>query len=71
MTEISKAALARELGISAAAISRHVRNGLPVQPNGKLDRVRALRWLAGNAGGSNHWDQPDAGMLAQQLLDRE
>ena len=44
---VTKADLARELGVSRSAITQHCANGLPVRPDGKLNRSEALRWLAG------------------------
>jgi hypothetical protein len=42
---ISKAHLARELGVSRARVSQFVGRGLPVRPDGRLDRGRALAWV--------------------------
>ena len=45
MSVTSKSALAAELGISKARVSQYVKRGMPVLPDGKLDRERALRWI--------------------------
>jgi hypothetical protein len=45
---ITKAALARELGLSRARISQLCRTGLPVRPDGKLDRAKAVAWVKAN-----------------------
>ena len=45
---ISKAQLARELGVSRARVSQLVKGGLPVRPDGRLDRARALAWVRAN-----------------------
>ena len=45
MSVTSKSALAAELGISKARVSQYVSRGMPVLPDGKLDRERALRWI--------------------------
>jgi len=45
MPVTTKSALAAELGISKARVSQYVKRGMPVLPDGKLDRERALRWI--------------------------
>lgn len=45
MTIITKAGLAAELGISKARVSQYCRAGLPVRPDGKLNREDALYWI--------------------------
>ena len=46
MTEIiTKAELARRLGISKARISQLAKRGLPVRDDGKLDLTVALNWI--------------------------
>ena len=45
---ITKAAFARELGISKPRVSQFVLMGLPVRPDGRLDRVAALQWHRDN-----------------------
>jgi hypothetical protein len=45
---IRKSDLARELGVSRARVSQLVRGGLPVRPDGRLDRVRTLAWVRAN-----------------------
>src|SRR4051812_35811659 len=45
MSVTSKSALAAELGISKARVSQYLKRGMPVLPDGKLDRERALRWI--------------------------
>ena len=39
---ITKVQLARELGVGKSAVSNYVRHGLPVRPDGKLNRTEAL-----------------------------
>lgn len=48
MTTITKAGLARELGVSKARVSQYVGRGLPVLPSGKIDREAAVKWIAAN-----------------------
>ena len=45
---ITKAAFARELGVSKPRVSQLVQIGLPVLPNGRLDRRAALQWHRDN-----------------------
>ncbi len=45
---IMKAELARELGFSRARISQLCQKGLPVRPDGKLNRAEALAWVQEN-----------------------
>ncbi len=45
---ITKAAYARELGISKPRVSQLVQMGLPVLSNGRLDRGAALQWYRDN-----------------------
>ena len=45
---ITKAAFARELGISKARVSQLLQMGSPVLPNGRLDRGEALQWYRDN-----------------------
>lgn len=45
---ISKAELARVLGRSRARISQLCNLGLPVRPDGKLDRGQAVAWVKVN-----------------------
>ena len=42
---IRKVDLAKEIGVSKARISQLIRRGLPVLPNGTLDRKVALAWI--------------------------
>jgi hypothetical protein len=48
MTTIRKADLAHELGVRPSAVSNWVSRGMPVQPNGLINRDRALRWINKN-----------------------
>ena len=45
---ITKAAFARELGVSKPRVTQMVQMGLPVLPNGRLDRRVVLRWRRDN-----------------------
>jgi hypothetical protein len=45
---ITKAAFARELGISKPRVTQLIQMGLPELPNGRLDRGIALQWYADN-----------------------
>lgn len=45
---ISKAELARELDLSRARISQLCKIGLPVRPDGKLNRAEAVAWVKAN-----------------------
>ena len=42
---ITKVQLARELGVGKSAVSNYVRRGLPVRPDGRLNRAEALAWV--------------------------
>ncbi len=48
VASITKAAFARELEISKARVSQLLQMGLPVLPNGRLDRGAALQWYRDN-----------------------
>lgn len=45
---ITKAELARELDLSRARISQLCKIGLPVRPDGKLNRAEAVAWVKAN-----------------------
>ena len=45
---ITKAELARELDLSPPRISQLCKLGLPVRPDGKLNRAEVLAWMKGN-----------------------
>jgi len=45
---ITKAELARELNLSRARISQLCKSGLPIRPDGKLNRAEAVAWVEGN-----------------------
>jgi hypothetical protein len=47
-TTITKADLARELGITRAGITPYVQRGLPVRRDGRLNRAEALAWVQNN-----------------------
>lgn len=47
METISKAELARELGISRVRVNQYCTKGMPTRSDGKLDRERALKWISG------------------------
>jgi hypothetical protein len=46
ITIVSKAGLAAELRISRARVSQYAQCGMPIRSDGKLDRERALEWIA-------------------------
>lgn len=48
MAITTKSALAAELSISKARVSQYVKQGLPVRPDGKLNRDEALNWIKRN-----------------------
>ena len=48
MTLISKAQLAEELLIAPPAVSRYVREGMPVRADGRINREAALDWVSRN-----------------------
>ena len=50
---ISKSELAEELGVLPARITQYVRTGMPVRPDGKIDLLKAVRWLCDNLDSSN------------------
>src|SRR5689334_13587042 len=45
---ISKSMLADELRVTRAAVSDYVKRGLPVRPDGKLNRAEAMAWIGRN-----------------------
>jgi phage terminase Nu1 subunit (DNA packaging protein) len=45
---ITKAELSEMLGISRPRVSQFVQLGMPVRPDGRLDRVAALQWVVRN-----------------------
>jgi hypothetical protein len=61
MTNISKAAFARELGVSKARISQLITRGLPVRDDGKIDRDTALTWVKRNVLRPNRADRVNTG----------
>ncbi len=48
MPIITKAELAAELRVTKSRVSQYVAAGLPVEPDGKLDRLSALAWISNN-----------------------
>lgn len=55
MTIITKAALAAELGISKGRVSQYCAQGLPVRPDGKLNREDALDWVRNHISAAQHY----------------
>jgi len=47
---VTKAALARELGIDRSRLSQMMKRGLPTRRDGLLDRTKVLEWLSGQYG---------------------
>lgn len=45
---VTKAALAREFGLTRGQISQYIAMGMPVVPDGHVDVLEATRWLAEN-----------------------
>jgi hypothetical protein len=45
---VSKSELASALGISRPRITQFCQQGLPVRPDGRLDRIAALMWIVRN-----------------------
>src|SRR4051794_15061354 len=45
---VSKAGLARELGVTKGRVSQLLRCGLPVRPDGSIDRDLATSWYKSN-----------------------
>lgn len=45
---ITKAECSRELGLSRARVTQLCEIGLPVRPDGKLNRMQALKWVKAN-----------------------
>lgn len=60
MTITSKAVLADELGVTRGRISQYIRDGLPVRPDGKLNREQALNWIDANCRAPQHGDDRGA-----------
>ena len=42
---ITKSGLAKLIGISKARVSQYVQEGMPVRPDGKLDKAEVLDWV--------------------------
>ena len=52
MTEtISKSAFAKRVGLSPARITQLIAEGLPVEPNEKIDESKARKWIEQNLDG--------------------
>jgi phage terminase Nu1 subunit (DNA packaging protein) len=45
---VTKAELSEMLGISRPRVSQFVQLGMPVRPDGRLDRIAALTWITRN-----------------------
>ena len=52
---ITKAELARELGVSRPRVTELCQAGLPVRPNGKLNRMQALNWVKAECRSVPRW----------------
>lgn len=70
---MTKANLAKELGVSKARISQYVKNGLPVAADGSVDHDTALAWVQANVvralgghGDGRRSAEPIASMLPLQ-----
>lgn len=59
-TTISKAELARRLGITPARVSQLVHAGLPVGPDGRVDEAEARAWYEANIDPSRRRGRPVA-----------
>ena len=56
MTDVSKSAFARHLGVSPGRVSQYIAQGLPVRWNGTVNIERAERWIRKNVRTShNRW----------------
>ena len=69
MPVITKTALAAELGISKARVSQYCRDGMPVLPDGKLNRDDALNWIR-NRVKSGHHEGKGADLVTEVLTRR-
>lgn len=47
-TYLTKSAFAREVGLSPGRVSQMVKDGLPVEANGKIDPERGRGWMRAN-----------------------
>jgi hypothetical protein len=45
---ISQRELASELDVTPGRITQYIQRGMPTLPNGKVDLLRAVRWLSDN-----------------------
>ena len=45
MTELTKTAFAKHLGLSPSRISQYVKAGMPVRWNGRVNTEKAERWI--------------------------
>jgi hypothetical protein len=45
---ITKAELSRELHIARSGVSKLIGRGMPVLPDGRVDLLRACKWIAAN-----------------------
>ena len=68
MTAIRKLDLANELGVRKSAVTAWLRKGLPVQPNGLVDREVALEWINRNVEPQIGSQQLKGGAKAGELL---
>jgi hypothetical protein len=50
---ISQRELAGELSVSPSRVTQYIQRGMPTLPNGKIDLLRAVRWLCDNLDSSN------------------
>jgi phage terminase Nu1 subunit (DNA packaging protein) len=50
---ISKSELAEELDVSPGRVTQYIQRGMPTLPNGKVDLLKACRWLCDNLDSSN------------------
>lgn len=62
---ITKAELARELDLSRARISQLCKIGLPVRPDGKVNRAEAVEWVKACIGALLTLEEPTAPMLGE------
>ena len=67
---VSKSEFSRILGLDRSRVSQFIAQGLEVGPDGRLDRIPALRWVAENTKPMKN-GTPSAGDRARDLLAAE
>jgi phage terminase Nu1 subunit (DNA packaging protein) len=65
---VTKAAFARNLGISRSRVTALVKRGLPVRSDGKIDLLAALKWVRENVEQTTHFPDRGVNKLSAEAL---